>query len=818
MKRKILGLVLVLFMLFSMLVMPVQAASSGTCGDNLKWALNDSGTLTISGTGAMKNYSESSSVPWYSLRSSIKTVVIGSGVTSIGNIAFSGCSSLTGITIPDSVTSIGIYAFSGCSSLTSITIPDSVTSIGNSAFYNCSSLTDVYLQRGASISVDSYNTPYLNATKHYYDYTVRYNANGGTLSKYCDLVENAKQEVVLSSEIPQKEGYEFLGWSLSKNSGIIDYQAGENIGIISDNINLYAVWWEKDYFGVNIAAANRKVNVGELFSAEILTRTENRYNYILSEVKFSKDLILKSIIPIDFKYAEQDGEIEEDENYKYLTVVAQHSDEDYAEAYKLYVPFRLEFELDKYCPLNSVSVTHTENSLAIGDEEYSLPAVTAELGVIPKLADSIKITQNETEAGIYSFSAEVLPDYTRTKTVLWSVDDESVATISQDGVLTVRKNGTVTVTARTTDGSNLSYSKTIDVIAKSAVETIAISQDEQVSNKIQFTATVLPETAQNKNIIWSVDNENIATISQDGLLTMIKSGTVTVTATAEDGFGATASKTIDVINPLIATNVIISQGEQVSNKIQFTATVLPATAENKNVIWSVDDESIATMSQDGILTILQNGTVSVTAAAEDGFGAQNSKSVTLTLPITVNSLSSNIGVWDKAFEPYVYDYTVYVPKDTNAISFNGTWDSGTTKYNGGLMIKGRDKQVTLTDDITLITIARTGVTGYTDSEYKIRVVRGDGLFLVSPYEILANSIKFNIATLILDNENEYSLFVACYDNSGKLVSLQKANAESGYNEVNMDLYNAKDAVNYKIMLLTDDLMPYTKALDGKIQK
>ena len=120
-----------------------NAATSGTCGNNLTWTLDDAGTLTISGTGAMKDYAYGSDAPWYGSRSSIKMIIIGNGVTTIGDRAFEQCFSLTSVTIPDSVTTIGHYAFSDCYSLTSITIGDSVTTIGDSAFEDCDSLTSV---------------------------------------------------------------------------------------------------------------------------------------------------------------------------------------------------------------------------------------------------------------------------------------------------------------------------------------------------------------------------------------------------------------------------------------------------------------------------------------------------------------------------------------------------------------------------------------------------------------------------------------------------------------------------------------------------
>ena len=127
-----------------------NAERSGTCGPNLKWHLTDDGVLTISGKGIMKDYTSWS--PW--IYDSVKRVIIADGVTTIGDNAFNGCSSLTSVTIPNSVTTIGWRAFSGCSSLTSITIPNSVTIIGGSAFKHCSSLTSVTIPNSVTIIGD----------------------------------------------------------------------------------------------------------------------------------------------------------------------------------------------------------------------------------------------------------------------------------------------------------------------------------------------------------------------------------------------------------------------------------------------------------------------------------------------------------------------------------------------------------------------------------------------------------------------------------------------------------------------------------------
>ena len=150
----------VFLFLLTLLPMMANADSSGTCGSNLTWTyVEATNTLTISGNGGMSNYTSSTGVPWYSFRSSIRTVVIQNGVTSIGGAAFYGCTGLTSVTIPNSVTSIGFTAFYNCSGLTSVTIPNSVTSIADGAFSHCIGLTSVTIPNSVtSIGINAFSS------------------------------------------------------------------------------------------------------------------------------------------------------------------------------------------------------------------------------------------------------------------------------------------------------------------------------------------------------------------------------------------------------------------------------------------------------------------------------------------------------------------------------------------------------------------------------------------------------------------------------------------------------------------------------------
>lgn len=166
-KRKLLGLVLALCTLIgNVFAIPItvnaSTVASAQCGNNLTWVLDDAGTLTINGTGAMWDWAFDS--PWYDQKNNIKKVTIGDGVTSIGYGAFKDCPRLTDISIPDSVTSIASYAFYHCSGLTYITLPEGVISIGDRAFEDCTNLKSITIPESVtSIGHDAFsNTAYDN--------------------------------------------------------------------------------------------------------------------------------------------------------------------------------------------------------------------------------------------------------------------------------------------------------------------------------------------------------------------------------------------------------------------------------------------------------------------------------------------------------------------------------------------------------------------------------------------------------------------------------------------------------------------------------
>ena len=129
--------------------------ASGDCGDALTWTLDEAGKLTISGTGAMWEYTGSRHPGWYDQADAIRSVAVEEGVTRIGAYAFSDLRKMSSITLPDGLLSIGARAFRSCKALTGVTIPDTVVRIEAYAFLWCEGLKSATLPQGLIALKDS---------------------------------------------------------------------------------------------------------------------------------------------------------------------------------------------------------------------------------------------------------------------------------------------------------------------------------------------------------------------------------------------------------------------------------------------------------------------------------------------------------------------------------------------------------------------------------------------------------------------------------------------------------------------------------------
>jgi uncharacterized protein YjdB len=124
-----------------------------------------------------------------------------------------------------------------------------------------------------------------------------------------------------------------------------------------------------------------------------------------------------------------------------------------------------------------------------------------------------------------------------------------------------------------------------------------------------------------------VDDPDNARISQEGVLTPLKNGTVVVTATALDGSGVSGAKQIIIRNQEIIMKTLKFSNQnkkqmQVGKQLTLIVDISPDNASNQQLEWSVDDSSLASISQDGVLTAgyTHNKSVVVTARSKDGSG------------------------------------------------------------------------------------------------------------------------------------------------------------------------------------------------------
>lgn len=217
----------------------------------------------------------------------------------------------------------------------------------------------------------------------------------------------------------------------------------------------------------------------------------------------------------------------------------------------------------------------------------------------------------------FKLDVVVLPENALNKKYTLKSLDEKVATIDEDGVVTLNSYGKAKIQATTEDGGFTDvcefdvYEHTTGV--KLSTESARIKKDD----KFLLTAVILPEGKNDGMLRWSSDDEDIASVDEDGVILGKSKGEAVITVTTVDG-GYIATCNVQVYQPVTELRmdtkaITVKTGESQ----QLTATILPYNADNKNIIWSSDDSSIADVNSKGVVSGIKAGQVLIRATSED---------------------------------------------------------------------------------------------------------------------------------------------------------------------------------------------------------
>ena len=326
--------------------------------------------------------------------------------------------------------------------------------------------------------------------------------------------------------------------------------------------------------------------------------------------------------------------------------------------------------------------------------------------VYPVTSVSLDKTSVEmTEGDEITLTATVNPSNATNRNVTWSSSNTEVAVV-KDGKVTALKPGLTTIEVLTEDGDKKASCKV--VVNERYVPVTSVSLDQTSiemveGDAITLTATVNPENATNKKLIWSSTDEQVAIVTNREQLMALSPGHATITVTTEDG-GMTATCEVTVkakVYPVESVKLNMDKanmliGDEMTLEVQFN----PANATNQNVVWSSSDPSVVSV-ENGIVKALTLGSATITVTTEDG-GKTASCVVSV---VNIDSLikasfnSMNIG--------------------SGSMSFVGSYVKLTTGVKMGVALNNySSKSVTLTG-FSMICGATNAEVTYTISEAEV---------------------------------------------------------------------------------------------------
>lgn len=283
------------------------------------------------------------------------------------------------------------------------------------------------------------------------------------------------------------------------------------------------------------------------------------------------------------------------------------------------------------------------SALKIGTATITVKAsghtATCAVTVKEKSIHVTSVTLNKSTASLnkgasFVLVATVMPYNATDKTVTWTSSDPSVASVNESGKVSALKGGKAVISAKADK-----ITATCEVTVIAPVETITLSPETceiARGEEITLTATVGPEDATDKSVSWSTSNKNVATVDSNGTVRGVGKGQARITVRSGN---VSAQCTVTVTMPvegisLDKTSLVIGRG----NTATLKATVTPADASDKSIVWSSSDASVASVSDKGVVTAVKKGKAVITANAS---GHTASCNVEVNVPVAEITLSES---------------------------------------------------------------------------------------------------------------------------------------------------------------------------------
>jgi len=277
-------------------------------------------------------------------------------------------------------------------------------------------------------------------------------------------------------------------------------------------------------------------------------------------------------------------------------------------------------------------------------KNYTLPAT-----VVP--VSEISVNSNQTDVSLaigssYQLQAKVLPENATDKKITYTSHNPAVASVNEEGVITALGAGSAKITI--TASNDISKEINVTVTAVSVTDIVfdpALPGNPlllSVGGNCPIHAKVQPENATDKNLTYTSDNEGVAAVDAQGQITAKAVGSAKITIKASNGVSKEIPVTVTTTH-IPVTGIALTSGEtaiSVENRStrQIGAYVVPENATNKNLTYSSEDETIASVNDQGVINTHNEGTVNITITAVDNSAV--SKKVTLTVTKAIVRVTS----------------------------------------------------------------------------------------------------------------------------------------------------------------------------------